>query len=63
MHLPVRLGALAAAGLVLAGAAPAWASAPPTDGTAVLDPPQPGTGVVTGRVIAADPDGDPLLYT
>ena len=64
MHLPVRLGALAAAvGLVLVGAAPAWASAPPTDGTAVLDPPQPGTGVVTGRVIAVDPDGDPLLYT
>ena len=64
MHLPVRLGALvAAAGLVLAGAGPAWASAPPSDGTAVLDPPQPGTGVVTGRVIAVDPDGDPLLYT
>lgn len=64
MHLPGRLAALvAAAGLALAGAGPAWASAPPTDGSAVLDPPQPGTGVVTGRVMAVDPDGDPLLYT
>lgn len=63
-----RFAALAA--VVLAGglggglgAVPAWGSAAaPTAGTVVVDPPQPGTGVVTGRVLATDPDGDALLY-
>jgi hypothetical protein len=64
VHLPVRLSVFAVVAAVgIATAGPAWASAPPTDGTAILDPPQPGTGVVTGRVTASDPDGDPLVYT
>ena len=64
VHLPVRLATVfAAAAVAVATAGPASASAPPTDGTAVLDPPQPGTGVITGRVTASDPDGDPLVYS
>lgn len=67
VHSPQRLNRLAAVLLVLVagtlgpGAGPAAASAPPTGGTVVLDAPQPG--VVTGRVSATDPDGDPLTYT
>ena len=63
VHLPVRPASLVAAiGLKVVTAGPAWASAPPTDGTAVLDAPAPGTGVITGRVSATDPDGDPLTF-
>lgn len=60
-----RLAALlltAAAPLAVSTAGPAGASAP-IDGTTVLDAPQPGTGVITGRVGAVDPDGDPLTFT
>lgn len=48
--------------LALLGAAPASAASDPTGGTVLLDAPQPGTGVVTGRVAAVDPDGDPLTF-
>lgn len=49
--------------LLVNGAVPAWAASAPIDGTVILDAPQPGTGVVTGRVGAVDPDGDPLTFT
>ena len=35
---------------------------PPT-ATAVVDPPNATTGVVTGHVVASDSDGDPLTYS
>lgn len=52
------------AGIPLAvdGAGSAWAASAPTGGTVSVDAPQPGSGVVTGRVIAVDPDGDPLTF-
>lgn len=60
-----RLAALAAVVLAAgAGAIPAWGSATaPTAGAVIVDAPQPGTGVITGRVSAVDPDGDPLLFS
>lgn len=42
--------------------APTAAATAPVDGTVLLDPPQP-TGVITGRVNAVDPDGDPLTFS
>jgi YVTN family beta-propeller protein/VCBS repeat-containing protein len=36
---------------------------PPTVGTPTLNPPSATTGTVTGKVGAADPDGDTLTYT
>jgi len=36
---------------------------PPTVGTPILNPPSATTGSVTGKVGAADPDGDKLTYT
>ncbi len=48
--------------LAVGGAGSAWAASAPTGGTVSVDAPQPGTGVVTGRVVAIDPDGDPLTF-
>ena len=36
---------------------------PPVVGTPVVGAPDHQTGVVTGTVVATDPDGDPLTYT
>lgn len=67
MRPPAQLAAVLltlCAGIPLAvgGSGSAWAASAPTGGTVSVDAPQPGTGVVTGRVIAMDPDGDPLTF-
>ena len=36
---------------------------PPVVGTPVVVRPDPQTGVVTGSIVATDPDGDTLTYT
>ncbi|MCB0924531.1 MAG: hypothetical protein KDB50_08350 [Mycobacterium sp.] len=67
MRPPARLGTLlltmcAGIPLALGGAGAASAASAPTGGTVSVDAPQPDTGVVTGRVMAVDPDGDPLTF-
>jgi len=67
MRPPARLAILlltvgAGVPLSVGGAGAAWAASAPTGGSVSVDVPQPGTGVVTGRVLAVDPDGDPLTF-
>ncbi len=57
------LAALLLTAGALHGVGPASAASAPTGPTVLLDAPQPDTGVVTGRVSAVDPDGDPLTFT
>lgn len=63
MRLPAGFAALLLTAGALHGVGPAAAASAPTGPTVVLDAPQPDTGVVTGRVSAVDPDGDPLTFS
>lgn len=67
MRASAILGRLAASALLALSAihgtvAASASAAAPTPGAVTVEAPDPGTGMVTGRVSAVDPDGQPLRY-